>query len=93
MSIESVKDLITDRIAKSDFNHVVKFDCGDQGILVINNKEVTTDDMDAECTVSITADNLLSLVKGELNPTMGFMTGKLKLDGSMGVAMKLMQML
>ena len=93
MSIQAVKDLIEKRVTEGDFEHVIKFDCGDDGVLVINKNELTTDDIDAECTVGITLDNLLAMVKGELNPTMGFMQGKLKLDGNMGVAMKLSQLI
>ncbi len=89
MSIDAIKDKISDKVAAANFEHVIKFDCGDDGVLVINKDEVTTKDMEAECTVGLTLDDLMALVKGELNPTMGFMQGKLKLDGNMGVAMKL----
>lgn len=30
-----------------------------------------------------------AILDGEMNPTMAFMTGKLTVDGSMGLAMKL----
>ncbi|MFK8032248.1 MAG: SCP2 sterol-binding domain-containing protein [Gammaproteobacteria bacterium] len=89
MSIDIIKDMISDKVAAGNFDNVIKFDCGDEGVLVINKDEVTTEDMDAECTVSMTLENLMALVKGELNPTMGFMQGKLKIDGNMGIAMKL----
>ena len=89
MSIDAIKDKISGKVAAANFEHVIKFDCGEAGILVINKDEVTTEDMEAECTVGLTLDDLLALVNGELNPTMGFMQGKLKLDGNMGVAMKL----
>lgn len=89
MSINAIKDMISEKVEASSFEHIIKFDCGDDGILVINKNEVTTENMDADCTVDITAENLLALVKGELNATMGFMQGKLKIDGDMGVAMKL----
>jgi len=93
MSLENIKNMISERVGQSDFDNVIKFDCGDEGVLVINKKEVTLDDMEADCTVGITTENLMALIKGELNPTMGFMTGQLKIDGSMGVAMKLGQLL
>ncbi len=93
MSIDAIKDMISDKVAKANFEHVIKFNCGDEGILVINKDQVTTENIDAECTIDISRENLLELVKGELNPTMGFMQGKLKIDGNMGVAMKLGQLL
>lgn len=93
MSLENIEELISERVAASNFENSIKFDCGDDGILVINKNELTREDIDAECTVSIAKDDLLKLVKGELNPTMGFMQGKLKIDGSMGVAMKLSELI
>jgi len=93
MSLEHIEELISERVAASNFENTIKFDCGDDGVLVINKTELTRENIDAECTVNLTKDDLLQLVKGELNPTMGFMQGKLKIDGSMGVAMKLSQLI
>ena len=59
---------------------------GDQNI-------VSTDDKDADCVVSIGAADFEALTSGKLNPTMAFMTGKVKIKGDMGVAMKLQSFL
>lgn len=48
---------------------------------------------DADCTIRISAENLRKLIDGRLNPMMAFTMGKLKVDGSMGVALKLAQLL
>lgn len=48
---------------------------------------------EAQCTIRATLDTFKELMDGELNPTVAFMTGKIKIDGSMGVAMKLAQIL
>jgi len=37
----------------------------------------------------MSANDFLSMVDGKLNPTAAFMSGKLKLKGDMGLAMKL----
>ncbi len=47
----------------------------------------------ARCTVVITDADLLNVVNGRLNPQMAFMSGKLKIQGDMGLAMKLQQIL
>jgi putative sterol carrier protein len=47
----------------------------------------------AKCTVSATDQNFLDIVNGKLNPQMAFMSGKLKIQGDMGLAMKLQQIL
>ena len=47
----------------------------------------------ARCTVACTDSDFLSIVNGKLNPQMAFMMGKLKIQGDMGLAMKLQQIL
>ena len=48
---------------------------------------------DPDCTIRISAENLKKLMDGRLNPMLAFTMGKLKVAGSMGVAMKLAQLL
>ena len=47
----------------------------------------------AKCTVAATEQHFLDIVNGRLNPQMAFMSGKLKIQGDMGLAMKLQQIL
>lgn len=47
---------------------------------------------DASTTITITPQNLQKLLQGQLDPTLAYMTGKLKVEGSMGVALKLTAM-
>ena len=47
----------------------------------------------ARCTVHCTDSDFLSIVNGKLNPQMAFMSGKLKIQGDMALAMKLQQIL
>lgn len=47
----------------------------------------------AKCTVTMSANDFVSLVGGKLNPTTAFMTGKLKIAGDMSLAMKLQTVL
>ncbi len=44
---------------------------------------------DAECTITVSEDDFMALLKGQLNPMTAMMSGKIKIDGNMGVAMKL----
>lgn len=43
----------------------------------------------ADCTISASEENFMRIVRGEQNPTTAYMTGKLKIRGDMGAAMKL----
>jgi len=47
----------------------------------------------ARCTVTATDGDFLAIVNGKLNPQMAFMSGRLKIQGDMGLAMKLQQIL
>jgi putative sterol carrier protein len=47
---------------------------------------------DADCTITSSAENFERIVARELNPTSAFMTGKLKVKGDMGAAMKLQKL-
>ena len=47
----------------------------------------------ADCTVTVSAENFLKIVRKEANAQMMFMTGKLKVAGNMGLAMKLQKVL
>lgn len=93
MSLEKAKSLMEQRLENQSFDGVIKFSCGDDGILVLDHDRVLTDDVDAPCTVTVSSENLLALIEGTLNPTLGFMQGKLKIDGDLGLAMKLADVL
>ncbi len=43
---------------------------------------------EADCTIGLSTDDLEGMIAGTLSPTVAFMTGKLKITGSMGLAMK-----
>lgn len=93
MSIETLAEKIRARVAESAFDSVVKFDCGDDGVLVIDNQTVSTTDQEADAVVAVSIEDLEALIAGDLDPTAAFMEGRLKVDGDMTVAMKLGQVL
>jgi putative sterol carrier protein len=53
---------------------------------------VTEGGGEADCTISATEENFQKMVSGDLNPTTAYMTGKLKIKGDMGAAMKLQKL-
>ncbi len=55
----------------------------------VSPAKVSNEDADASCTVVISLENFDKMLSGDLNPMMAFMSGKMKIDGDKGVAMKL----
>ena len=55
--------------------------------------EVSHRDEDADCVISTTAETLMQLQSGDLNPMMAVMGGKIKIQGDMGLAMKLQSLI
>ena len=47
---------------------------------------------EADCTLSASEDTLVKIAKGEANATTAYMTGKLKIKGDMGAALKLQKL-
>lgn len=67
----------------------VKFVFGDMGALRLDAGGARLDDgAPADCTISASPDTFKGLFDGELSPTGAFMTGKLRIEGDMGVAMR-----
>lgn len=93
MSLDAIASKIRDRVAGSGFDKSVKFDLGSDGVIVVDGQNVSTENADADCTITLTKDDFESLMAGDLNPTMAFMTGKLKVAGDMSIAMQLSQVI
>ena len=63
------------------------------GVIVIDGATISTTDAPADCTIKLSLDDLEALISGDLNPTTAFMTGKIKVEGDMSVAMALSQVI
>lgn len=84
---------LNEKMGGEGFDGVAKFDIEDEGSIVIDADGARASDDDAEVTLSASADVFKAILDGEQNPTAAFMTGKLKVDGNMGLAMKLSSVL
>ena len=94
MDMQAITEALRAKVGESSgLNATLKFDCGDEGVVVIDGASVpnTVDNTNREtdCTIAISHENLVALVTGELEPATGFMMGKFKVSGDMSVALKL----
>jgi putative sterol carrier protein len=73
-----------------------KFDIDGSGSWLVDVDDgkvtVTEDGGDADCTISTSSETFLKIATGEQNPTAAYMSGKLKVKGDMGQAMKLQKL-
>ena len=91
MDLASLTAKAQEALAGSDFSKSVKFDFGDVGKLLLDgaNNTASNEDGAADATVSVDWDDFQKLAQGQLDPTMAFMQGKLKVAGDMSVVMQL----
>jgi putative sterol carrier protein len=81
---------------RSAFGNTVKFRT-DQGVIFIDGNQsppsVSNDDKGADCTLRMDFSDFVALISGEVDGMAAFMTGRLKIEGDMGVALKLRNIL
>ena len=100
MSVQEFFDGLESRVDSSrtaGMNNTYAFDIDGAGqwtVAVDDGRVSVTDgaDADADATIRSSAENFERIVAGELNPTSAYMTGKLKVKGDMGAAMKLQKL-
>jgi putative sterol carrier protein len=71
------------------FDGVAKFVIPGEGAIMMDAEGVRAGDEEADVTLTAEADVFRAILEGDLNATSAFMQGKLKVDGSMGMAMKI----
>ncbi len=99
MSIQEFFDGLADKVdpAKTaGMNNSFVFDIDDVGQWTVSVADgavtVTEGAGDADCTISASEETLLKIARGDANPTTAYMTGKLKIAGDMGAALKLQKL-
>lgn len=98
MSLESLTEDLRKRAAQNPkLGYRVKLVLEDGGVIFWDGTGDQTafsnQDGEADTTMRISGENLEKLIAGTLDPTMAYMTGKLKVEGKMGVALKINSML
>lgn len=71
------------------FDGTAKFVMEGEGTIIADGEGVREGDGDADVILTATPEVFRAILEGEMNPTTAFMTGKLKIDGSMPMAMQL----
>ncbi|HEV7382711.1 MAG TPA: SCP2 sterol-binding domain-containing protein [Dyadobacter sp.] len=95
MSLQILTERITEILGTdSGLDATVKFKTEEGSIYIdgtVVPNTVSNEDKEADCILEVSTKNAVKLIDGELNAMMALMTGKLKIDGDMGVAMNIAQ--
>jgi putative sterol carrier protein len=94
MSLETATDQIRAQLPQlATLGYRVKFAINDTGVVFVDATAtppiLSNDDAEAHCTIRLSEDRLTQLIDGRLSPTLAYTLGQIKVEGSLGVAMKL----
>jgi len=99
---ESVQEFFKDLPGRADasktagMNNSYLFDIEGAGQWVVAVEDgkvnVTEGGGEADTTITTSEETMMAVMRGEQNPTTAYMTGKLKIKGDMGAAMKLQKL-
>lgn len=78
-----------------NYDGSAKFVITGEGAVVIDGGDVRagSEGDETDVTMTASAETFQGILEGDVNPTMAYMTGKLKIEGSMSAAMKLASVL
>ena len=87
--IEQAVTALSNKLGGASFDGSAKFTIEDEGSLIIDTSGVRAGDDETEVTLIAAADVFQDILAGDLDPTSAFMSGKLRVEGDMGTAMRL----
>ena len=91
--LEKAVAAINDKMAGATFDSSVKFKIEDEGSIVVDSDGVRVSDEETDCTLIASLDVFTKILDGDMNATEAYMTGSLKVEGSMSAAMELSSLL
>lgn len=98
MSLETTTERLRSLLPQlSTLDARVKFALDEGGVILVDARErppaVSHADGEADCTVRLSEERLHKLLDGTLSPTLAYTLGQLKIEGSLGIAMRLANVL
>lgn len=89
--VDAAVTALNRRLDGAGLDGEVRFVIEDEGAVLIDSEGARADaaGSDADCTLTASAETFQDLLAGDLDPTAAFMSGRLRVEGNMGLAMKL----
>ncbi|MBG1232591.1 SCP2 sterol-binding domain-containing protein [Aestuariivirga litoralis] len=77
-------------------NSVLRFAIGDDEGYTIDARDgkaalVEDGSIEPDCTIKVSRENMVKLINGDMDPMLAYTLGRIKVQGDMGVAMKLVK--
>ncbi len=91
--VEKAVTALRERMEGRSLPGSARFVIENEGVVHIDGTDVTANDAPADTTLTASADIFEDILNGDINPTAAFMSGRLKIEGDMGLAMKLASLL
>jgi len=80
---------LNEKMGGSGFDGSAKFVIEGEGAVMVDATGARAGDEEADVTLTASVDTFEAMMSGDMNPTAAFMSGKLTVDGDMGIAMQL----
>ncbi|WP_299848412.1 SCP2 sterol-binding domain-containing protein [uncultured Roseovarius sp.] len=87
--ITSAVEALNNKMGDTGLAGTAKFVIEDEGAIMVDSNGARAGDDEADVTLTADAETFQSILEGDLDPTSAFMSGKLSVDGDMGMAMQL----
>jgi putative sterol carrier protein len=94
MALETLTESVRRKLSDNPpFGHTILFDFGPEGIIFVDGTisppVVSNERREAQTTLTLSATLFQNMLRGESSATLAYVTGELKIAGSIGVALKL----
>ena len=92
-ALEQAAAALKEKLAGSGFSATARLEVEGEGTIRIDGEEVALGDGEADVTIRASLDTFREIFDGQLSATAAFMTGRMQVEGDMGAAMQLGQVL
>ncbi len=87
-TLEEARASLQEKMQGNQIDGSIKFEVDGLGAIVIAEGNVTISQIDTDCTLKGNLETFQQIFDGELSATTAFMSGRLTVEGSMGIAMQ-----
>ncbi|MEN9302477.1 MAG: hypothetical protein RL264_906 [Bacteroidota bacterium] len=93
MTLESIMPLVNQKVQGAEaLGNTLRFDF-EEGCIHLDGtgavNVISTESKEADCWVNVSLEDFQQLLTGDLNPMAAVMSGKVRINGDMTIAMKL----